>query len=188
MRLVLHVVRILVPVLLVVVVVGALASLFTARPDLQRARRRVDTAWAAVAPQLGERYALLATADKQVDTVPGPVHAITAELDPALARWQAAVQGHADVGTQVSVANTLEALGRRLLATATASPRVKGQSAVQQSLAAYAFGPRISGAADYNATVAAYERQRRGPVRAVVASLLGEGDIPALDTTSTGSA
>jgi len=40
-------------------------------------------------------------------------------------------------------------------------------------------------AAVLNKAVQTYERERRGPVRAVVASVLGDGTIPALDTTDT---
>ena len=39
-------------------------------------------------------------------------------------------------------------------------------------------------ALDFNQKVASYEHERRGPVRAVVASVLGDGAIPVLDTTT----
>jgi hypothetical protein len=39
----------------------------------------------------------------------------------------------------------------------------------------------------FNQNVTSYEQERRGPVRTLIASVLGDGSIPILDTTATPS-
>ena len=94
---------------------------------------------------------------------------------------------HASVAAQVAAANDVEALARRLVATAAASPRVQGQRRRVAGHCAQFLErlARTDAAAGFNQDVASYEHERRGPVRAVVASVLGDGSIPVLDTTAT---
>ncbi len=102
----------------------------------------------------------------------------------ALAHWRDA-RAHSGVATQVAAANDVEALARRLLATEAASPRVKGDAAILTALGKYLAVSSRTAADAFNQRVVSYEHERRGPVRAVVATLLGDGEIPVLDTAST---
>jgi hypothetical protein len=179
---VLRVVRVLVPVLIVAALVFAGSSVLSARPDLQNAKRGVDDSWSSLSTKLDQRYQLLAKANTSLQAVPGPIRTLTADIDAALAHWRDA-RAHSGVATQVAAANDLEALSRRLQATAAASPRVASDKAALLDLAAFVSDRGRAGATDFNGRVVSYEHERRGPVRAVVASVLGDGTIPTLDTT-----
>src|SRR4051794_7498386 len=174
--------RVFVPVLVVAVIVAAIVSVLSARPDLDHAKRNVDASWTTLAPQLDHRFALLAAAADQSTDIPGPVHELADDVTAALARWKS-VNGHASLESQVGAANALEALGRRLLTTAAASPRVATDQGAKVALSAYLADRSFATARDFNQTVAAYERERRGPIRRVVARVLGDASIPAVDTT-----
>ncbi len=180
---VLRVVRVLLPLLIVAALVGAASSVLSARPDLQKAKRDVDASWTSASGQLDNRYVLLAKVDDNLRPVPGPIHTIVTELDSALSRWRD-VHAHSGVATQVNAANDVEALARRLLATEAASPRVTGNATILTAVAKYLEVSSTTAATAFNQRVVSYERERRGPLRAVVARLLGDGEIPVLDTTS----
>jgi len=185
MHVFLRILRVLVPVALLAVAVAAVVSVLSARPDLSNARSRVDGAWSQLAPRLDTRYQLLAAASTKLASVQGPVHSVAGEVNTALAHWRHDRQSHTPVAEQVQAANDLEATGRQLVATASASPRVKSDAPAQAALYAFLSDKALSaagGSNGFNPSVAAYEHERRGPVRAVVARMLGDGNIPALDT------
>jgi hypothetical protein len=179
---VLRVVRVLLVVLVVAAVVGAGSSVLSARPDLDSAKRNVDTAWTAVAPQLDARYLQLAAVAQHLSAVAGPVHSVAAEADTALAHWRDLRQ-HGSVAAQVAAANEVEAMARRLLATQAASPRVRGNATLLSDVDKFLSLSTGTAAADFNRAVESYEHERRGPVRAVVASILRDQAIPTLDDT-----
>jgi len=58
---------------------------------------------------------------------------------------------------------------------------------VLSALAQFLADPSRPEALAFDQKVASYEHERRGPVRSVVASVLGDGAIPVLDTTATTS-
>jgi hypothetical protein len=179
---VLRVGRVLLPVLIVAAVVAAGSSVLSARPDLDKAKHNVDTSWSSLSGQLNHRYVLLAAVDDTLRPVVGPIRSLVGDVDAALVRWRDARQ-HTDVAAQVAAANDVEAFARRLVATEAASPRVRGNAAVLAALGQFLSDPARRAAAGFNQNVTSYERERRGPVRAVVASVLGDGAIPVLDTT-----
>jgi hypothetical protein len=180
---VLRVVRVLLVVLVVAAVVVAGTSVLSARPDLETAKRNVDTAWATVAPKLDTRYAKLAAVNDKLRPIPGPVQTLVGATDTALAHWHD-MREHGSVAAQVSAANDVEAVARRLLATQAASPRVRGNAAVLTAVGQYVGDSTSSAAESFNQAVNKYQHERRGPVRAVVASVLGEAAIPVLDDTA----
>jgi len=182
---VLRVVRVLLPVLIVAAVVGAASSVLSARPDIQKAKTNLDTSWTALSPQLDHRYVLLAGVDDKLRTVPGPIHALVTDVDAAVSHWHDVRAHAAAVASQVAAANDVEALSRELVATAAASPRVQGNTAVSLLMTQFLNDTSRSAASGFNRDVTSYEHERRGPVRTVVASLLGDGTIPVLDTTAT---
>jgi hypothetical protein len=174
----LRAVRFVVPLVIVAVLVAAASSVLATRPGIDDAHNKVDASWNALAAELGQRYSLLANADERLGALPGPVAAIALEVDAAITRWQGR-RGTAPVDEQVAAANTLEALGRRLVVTAAASPAVANDAAAKQALAEYLADQSFAQAGAFNAAVAAYEAERRGPVRRLVASVFGNGSIPA---------
>jgi ribosomal protein L18E len=181
---VLRVVRVLLPVLIVAAIVGAGSSVLSARPDLQKAKRSVDSSWTTLSKQLDTRYAALSALDDNLRPVPGPMHTLVNDLDAALARWRDA-RAHSALAAQVGAANDVEALARRLLRTEAVSPRVRNNAKILTAVAKFLADPSRDAANVFNQRVASYEHERHGPVRAVVASVLGDGSIPVLDTTST---
>ena len=181
---VLRVVRVLLPVLIVAAVVFAGSSVLSARPDLQKAKRNVDTSWAALSGPLSVRYNLLADANQKLQPIPGPIRGLVGDVGAALTNWRDARE-HGAVAAQVKAANNVEGLARRLVATAAVSPRVKNDPDAQKALITFIGNGSRAGAVDFNESVKSYEHERRGPVRAVVATVLGDGAIPALDTTET---
>jgi hypothetical protein len=183
---VLRVVRVLLAVMVVAAVVAAGSSLLSARPDLQKAKHAVDTSWSTLSGRLDHRYGLLGAVDDKIRPIPGPIHSLVGDVDGALARWRD-VRTHSSLANQVDAANDLEALARRLVATATASPRVKSNATVLPALGQFLGDDSRAAAADFNRDVVSYEHERRGPVRTVVASVLGDGAIPVLDTTKVPS-
>jgi hypothetical protein len=181
---VLRVVRVLLPVLIVAALVFAGSSVLSARPDLQNAKSNVEDSWSTLAVKLDQRYKLLATANDKLRPIPGPIHSLVGDTDTTLARWRDE-RIHGGVAAQVNAANDLEGLSRRLIATAAASPRVSQNTAVLPAIAAFQSNAAPKGAKDFNTNVVIYEHERRGPVRALVASVLGDREIPVLDTTET---
>lgn len=181
---VLRVVRVLLPVLIVAAVVGAAVSVLSARPDIQKSKRNVDASWTSVSGQLDHRYELLTTVNDELRPIPGPVHTIVGNVDTALARWHS-VRNRSSIATQVAAANDVEGLARRLVATEAASVRVKGNTKILTSVVAFLADPWQNAANAFNLRVSSYEKERHGPVRAIVASMLGDESIPILDTTAT---
>ncbi len=181
---VLRVVRVLLPVLIVAAVVGAGVSVLSARPDIQKSKSNVDASWTSVSGQLDRRYDLLRVVDQNLQPIPGPVHTLVASVDTALAHWRS-VRANGSIATQVAAANDVEGLARRLIVTQAASPRVKGNVTVLTAVAAFVTDPWLNAANAFNQRVTSYEKERRGPVRAIVATMLGDTSIPVLDTTAT---
>ena len=181
---VLRVVRVLLPVLIVAAVVGAGVSVLSARPDIQKSKSNVDASWTSVSGQLDHRYELLTTVDQNLQPIPGPLHTLVGSVDAALAHWRS-LRPRGSIATQVAAANDVEGLARRLIVTEAASPRVKGNVKVLTAVAAFLADPWQNAANAFNQRVTSYEHERRGPVRAIVASMLGDASIPVLDTTAT---
>ena len=175
---VLRALRILIPLIAAMLVVAAAVTVFTARPDLQRDKRAVDRTWNTLRPQLAARYTVLAgTADK-LRAIPGPVgQLVAADVAPALARWQAVV-GNGSTAAQVRAANSLESVGRRLIAIAGDSPRVEADRAARDAVDAFAQNTSYTAAVAFSSAVTTYEQERRGPLRSVVSEVFGYDGIP----------
>jgi hypothetical protein len=174
-----RVLRVLIPVFVVAVLVAGVVAVLAARPDIESAKDDVDTQWALLVPQLTVRYEALAQADEPLKAIPGSIRTVATDVDTALERWRQVEDGGA-IDAQVRAANNVEVAGRRLLAVVALSPRVDANSAERQTLAI--FSGQAPDATAFNNSVADYQAERRGPVRQVVASLVGGGDIPGLAT------
>lgn len=174
-----RVLRVLIPVLVVAVLVAGVVAVLAARPDIESAKDDVDAQWALLLPTLTVRYDALAQADEPLKAIPGSIRTVATDVDTALQRWRQVEDGGA-IDTQVRAANRVEVAGRRLLAVVALSPRVDqpAKQAVADSLAT-----AQPDATAFNASVATYQAERRGPVREIVATLVGGGDIPGLATS-----
>lgn len=183
--------RVLVLVGIVLVVVIGGVSVASARPDLQNAKQSVGRTWTQLRGDLTGRYTRLKAADDAVRGYSGPVREIADQLDAALVGWNNSANG--SVASQVAAANQLEPLGRRLVATARASERVKRDQAAASAIDAYASDPTFANKSvfgnigAFNNAVARYERERRGPVRVALATVLGDGNVPAYTPASIAS-
>lgn len=177
-----RVLRVLLPVLVVAVLVAGVVAVLAARPDIESAKDDVDAEWALLVPTLTERYRLLADAEEQLQRIPGSVRTVATDVDTALQQWRQHENAGA-IDAQVRAANDVETAGRRLLVVVTGSPRVEADAEAKQALAVYLAGPAADATA-FNASVATYQAERRGPVRQIVANLVGGGDIPGLATPS----
>jgi hypothetical protein len=165
--------RFLIPLLLVGALVVLVTSFLSARPSLQSAKKNVDVTWQPLAAGLGHRYLLLAAVDQKLHNVQGPTAQVVAELDHALSRWSHA-QRNGSVREQVTDANSLEALGRRLAAL----PRLQSITDAKSAMTTYLNDRSYDGAKMFNAAVGKYHRDLQGPIRGPVASLLGYSEIP----------
>jgi hypothetical protein len=66
-----------------------------------------------------------------------------------------------------------------MVASARQSPQVKANESVVNQVDVYAGDQSYAGASAFNAAVASYEKERRGPIRGIVASMLRDDDVPA---------
>ena len=149
---VLRVVRVLLPVLIVAAVVGAGSSVLSARPDLQNAKRNVDTSWSSLSGQLDQRYVLLADANDKLQPIPGPdprARRRRRHRARPLARRPRSTAASPPRSTPRTI---VEALARRLVATAAASPRVQSNPAALTALVDVPRRRVSRGAADFNKT------------------------------------
>jgi hypothetical protein len=178
-----RVLRVLLPFLLALVVVAVLVLVFTARPNLEHAKSNVNKQWAPLERTLTARYFVLATANASVHNTPGPVHQLVPGMDAALSRWSALKGTHAAIAAKVQAANTLESLGRRLVGAARRSPRVQGDA--RAKIDAYATAAVPPAAAAFDRAVRNYQRERTGPAKGTLASLLGYDEIVAYDMTGS---
>jgi hypothetical protein len=178
-----RVLRVLLPFVVALLVVAVLVLVFTARPNLQHAKTQVKQQWTPLERALTVRYFVLATANASVHNTPGPVHQLVGPVDAALGRWSTLQRTKAGIGSKVEAANSLEALGRRLMAAARRSPRVQG--AARTKIDAYAAAAVPAGATAFDRAVRNYQRQRTGPARRTLAALLGYDEIVAYDATGS---
>jgi hypothetical protein len=179
-----RVLRVLLPLVIVLVVVAGVVAVLSARPDQQDAKRTVERAWSPLSNDLKQRYFLLNAADQKVLDLSGPVRELADDVRTALDRWQAAAS-RKSVEAQVRAANALEAVGRRLVAAARVSNRVKADATAKNAVDQFASDTVSTARVNaFNDAVRKYARERRGPVRSVVASFLGNHDIPAFEPAS----
>ena len=180
---VLRLLRIFIPLLLLAAIVAGSVLVFSSRSDLERARKQVETTWQPLHAALNTRYALLSVADAAVQSVPGPLHQVAAEVKTAYTDWHNLGEQNGSVTTEVSAANNLEALGRRLVLAARAAPRLVGNPALGP-VNAFAALAQPSSSAAFDAAVGRFERARNRPARRFAARVLGYDTIPAYDTSA----
>jgi hypothetical protein len=168
--------------LLVVLVGGVAALVVTQQPKLDDARTEVDNTWRPLrAPdQLPLRFQTLTGALSAFDAAGGADRDVSKDLHAALDAWDAALK-NGDAGAQAIAANTVEAQGTRLIANALGSVRLKGDTAVTDSLVKYAqTTPNAALVTAYNRAVRDYEDERTGALAQPVARVFGFDARPVL--------
>jgi hypothetical protein len=173
--------------LIVVVLGGAVALVVVEQPKLDDARGEVDTAWTPLrAPdQLVARYQTLDGALSAFDAAGGKGREVSNDLHAALDEWSRSLRDD-DAAAQAEAANRVEAQGRRLVANALASFRLKTNAAVTDSLAKFAATkPAAALVVAYNRAVSAYEDQRTDALAQPVARVLGFSARPVFEPDTT---
>ena len=183
---VLRLLRIFIPLLLVAAIVAGTVLVLTSRSELQQSRKDVDVAWSPLRSQLDDRYRTLTAANRVVRDVPGPLHQIVTQVAAAYAGWHTLEANNGSVTAEVSAANTLESLGRRLVQAAGSARRLADNAAARATIAAYAALSPPDAVGTFNAAVAHFEKERNRPARRLAARILGYSSIPAYETTSPG--
>jgi len=176
-----HVVRRVLPIVLIIVVVAAALVVFTRRPDLEDARKAVDTSWDGAAPALDQRFSLLAAANNSVKGTPGPVGQVAADVDDSPKDWIGARRG-SDRDQQIRIANELEGVGRRLVLVVRASPRVSADKDVTAKVDAYAQAAEPAALTRFVTAARAYADEREGAVGGIVAEMFGYDPVPTVAT------
>jgi hypothetical protein len=168
--------------LLVVIVAGVAALVFTQQPKLDDARNNVDTTWKPLRAQdqLVVRYQKLQGALSAFDAAGGKGRGVSTDLHAALDRWNTTLQGD-DAGAQAAAANAVEAQGTRLVANANGSERMKDDRAVIDAVLGFTTStPKPEFVAAYNRAVRDYEDERTGALAQPVARILGFDARPVL--------
>jgi len=183
---VLRLLRIFVPLLIVAAIVAGSVLVLTARSDLQRSRKQVDSAWAPLRTLLDRRYLTLASANDKLQSVPGPVHQLVEQVSDAYGTWRSLEEHNGSVTAEVVAANDLESLGRRLVLAARATPRLAGDAVALAPANAFAALTPPAAAGHFDATVHSFEQARNRPARSLAARILGYGSIPTYDSSGFG--
>jgi len=123
----------------------------------------VQDTWTPLRGDLDQRYVALALANNAVINVTGPLHAISTQVTSAYNQWQGLERQHGGISAEVTAANNLESLGRRLVLAARAAPRLKGDTQALAAIAAYAGLPAPPGADGYNQAVVHFEIRSSDP-------------------------
>lgn len=168
-------------VLIAAVVIGvaaAAALIGTARPALDDSRDEAAGRWAVVVPPLDDRYAELSALGGAVQEAGGGASDLAVAVTSGTQTWDAMTD---DLTNQVTAANELEGLSRRLLAAIDASERLQGDRAVRAARRGFEQAPVPESGLAYNAAITEYEDERQGLLRGLAADALGYDAIPALD-------
>ena len=177
--------RIFIPLLVIAAIVAGVIVVLTSRSELQSARRQVNTTWRSLRAELNTRYQVLAAADAAVKDVPGPLHRIVVQVEAAAKEWSDLRDNGGSVAKQVTAANKLEALGRRLVQAARAAPRLRGKTELGTINTYASSPPPRHTVAPFEEAVSRYERERNRPARRLAASILGYDSVPAYDASGS---
>lgn len=178
---VLRLLRIFIPLLLVAAIVAGIVVVMTSRNELKQSHDQVESAWKPLRAALDTRYQTLAQARNAVQSVPGPVAQVAAQVTSAYDNWR---RHGGRVSSQVANANNLESLGRRLVVVSRAAPRLKGQTAALNAVNTFAALKPPTQSAAFDDAVAHFEDERHRPARTLAARILGYGEIPTYYSTA----
>jgi hypothetical protein len=177
----LRLLRIFIPLLLIAAIVAGIVVVMTSRSSLQQSHKDVETTWEPLRTALDARYQTLDAARNAVAGVPGPVKQVAAEVTTAYDNWR---RHSGSVSAQVTNANNLESLGRRLVVVSRAAPRLQGQTAALGAVNTFAGLKPPGQSVAFDHAVAHFEHERHRPARSLAAGILGYGEIPTYYSTA----
>ena len=181
----LRLLRIFIPLLVIAAIVAGVVVVLSSRSELQSARRQVTETWQPLRAELDTRYTTLAAAEKAVSSVPGPLHRIVVQVESATNDWHDLLTNGGSIASQVTTANNLEALGRRLVQAARAAPRLAGKPELVTINDYASSAPPRAAIAPFEEAVTRYERERNRPARRLAATILGYKSVPAYDASGS---
>ena len=180
----LRLLRIFIPLLIVAALVAGVIVVLSSRSELQSSRRQVNEAWSLLEAQLDTRFDKLKAGSDAVRSIPGPLHPIVVQLDSAERKWRDLRTNGGSIAAQVTAANNLEALGRRLVQAARAAHRLRDKPALA-TVNAFAADPSPRAAPVFENAVTRYERERNRPARRLAADILGYKSVPSYDASAS---
>lgn len=173
---------------IVLLVGGAVAVIFTARGPLQDSREAVDARWAPIRTPLTDRYDRLNEVADALTEAGAGERTYTVDLVQELDTWRKLAESRAaNAGAEATAANQLEGLAARVRANVAQSGRLKANPAISSALDAFALAlvppPSVNA---YNRAVRKYEATRTESMKQLAASILGFDVRPTL-VIGTGS-
>jgi hypothetical protein len=166
--------------LVVVTVTGTVILVITVRPGLQDDAQEVRRTWKPLLQPLASRYNALGAVVASLEAAGNGDRQTTNQLKRDLSDWQLLAATNDDAA-QARNADHLEGLASRIRATVINSERLKTNAGLTSAIAAFdaaAVPPAL--VQKYNDTVLAYERNRDGALRGIVANLDGYDPHPTL--------
>ncbi len=166
--------------LVVVIVTGTVILVITVRPGLQDDAQEVRRTWKPLLQPLAARYTQLAGVATALDAAGNGDTDTTKQLKRTLSDWELLAATNDDAA-QAETADELEGLASRVSATVKGSDRLRADTGLTAAIAAF-DASKVSPVLvkRYNDTVLAYERNRDGMLRGIVASLDGYSPHPTL--------
>lgn len=174
---------------IVLLVGGAVAVIFTARGPLQDGRDAVDARWAPIRTPLADRYDRLDQVATALNDAGAGERTYTVALAQELDTWHKLADSRtANAGAEAAAANNLEGLAARARVNVAQSSRLKANPAISSAFDAFdiALVPPPSVVA-YNRAVRKYEATRTESMKQLAASLLGFDARPILVIGATPS-
>jgi len=169
---------------LVLLVIGAIALVLTARPKLEDEHDRADDRWTRLRAPLAQRYDQLAAVRDQLQQAGAEDRDVTKELTRALNRWADLVESSdadADTSAEAEAANDLEGLATRVKRTVMGSARLSTVQPLADALAAFtATVPATDDVVAYNEAAESYQRTTESARYEFVARIFGYDAPPAL--------
>ncbi len=174
-------IRRLLLLLCVAVIAGGALLTLTGKPKLEDARRDVADEWSTIRSRLSTRYENLAVITEALRTS-GRELAITEALSAAHSTWDSTSTSNTDsdaIARQISAANALEGVLRRVRGIVAASPRFSKNGDLTSALDRLSqTGTDPAQIEALNRSIDAANHERDGFLRRLVATALGYRDIP----------
>lgn len=166
--------------LVVVIVTGTVILVITVRPGLQDDAQEVRRTWKPLLQSLAARYTALNGVAAALEAAGNGDRDTTKQLKRGLSDWELLAATNDDAA-QAQTADQLEGLASRIRATVAGSERLKTNAGLTASITAF-DAAKVPPALvkRYNDTVLAYERNRDGMLRGIVANLDGYDPHPTL--------
>lgn len=167
-----------------VLAVSAGLTVFIVQPKLDDRLNKVNASWIPLRQSLNNRYQGLSETNTALSAAGGPQRSVTSELSKELDAWNKLMAQPAateNVGTEVGIANELEALARRARANIAANPKFSNDPAVSSGQARFDQQvPPAARVAIYNRVAKNYENETSEFPSSLAAAILGASNRPLL--------